>query len=72
MLYTTGEAVRARLAEQGVRDYSPSAYREGVFEQSSPAYRELVERVWRPYVDGRVPMSEAVKLLVDAMPAGPR
>jgi hypothetical protein len=72
VLFTTGEVVRARLAEQGVRDYSPSVYREGVFEQSSPAQRELFERVWRPYVDGRVPMSEAARQFVDAMPAGSR
>lgn len=72
VLFTTGKAVQARLAEQGVPDYEPYLYRGGSFEQSSPAQREMFERVWQPYIDGRVPMAEAVRLLVEALPAGSR
>ena len=72
LFVTTGEAVQARLAEQGVTDYEPYAYREGVFERSAPAHREALERVWQAYVDGRVPMAEAARQLVDALPAESR
>jgi hypothetical protein len=72
LFFTTGEAVRARLAEQGVPDYEPYVYGAGLLERSSPAYREALERVWQPYVDGRAPMGEAVRQLVEALPAGSR
>jgi hypothetical protein len=72
LFFTTGKAVQARLAEQGVRDYRPYVYSEGMFEQSSPAHREVLERVWQPYLDGRVPMAEAAKQIVEALPATAR
>jgi len=67
LLFTTGKAVQARLAQQGVADYMPYVYRDG-FEPSLPAYREMLERVWQPYLDGRVPMADAAKQIVDALP----
>jgi hypothetical protein len=72
LFFTTGKAVQGRLAEQGVPDYDPYLHREGMFEQSSPAHREALERVWQPYVDGRVPMAEAVRQLIQALPAESR
>ena len=71
LFFTTGKAVQARLAEQGVRDYNPYVYSGGLFERASPAHREVLERVWQPYVDGRVPMADAAKQLVEALPAAP-
>jgi hypothetical protein len=53
-------------------DYAPSVYREGSFEQSSPAHRQVLERAWRSYVDGRVPMAQAVKQILEALPAESR
>jgi hypothetical protein len=67
-LFTTGKGVQARLAEQGVRDYVPHVYIKGFFERSPPAYREVLERAWQPYVDGRASMDAAVKQLVEALP----
>jgi hypothetical protein len=32
----------------------------------------VLERVWSPYLDGRVPMTDAVKQLIDALPADAR
>jgi hypothetical protein len=72
LLFTTGRAVQARLAEQGVRDYNPYVYRESLLERVTREQRETLERVWQPYVDGRVPMAAAVKQLVEALPAGSR
>jgi hypothetical protein len=71
LFYTTGSAVRARLTEQGV-DYVQYLYAQGLFERSWPLYREPLERLWQPYVDGRVPMVEAVRQLIDALPAEAR
>jgi hypothetical protein len=69
--FTTGKAVQARLAEQGVRDYNPYVYAQGLMERSSPVQRAALERVWQPYIDGRVPMADAVKQLFEALPAAP-
>lgn len=71
LFYTTGGAVRARLAEQGV-DYEQYVYAQGLFERTWPRYREPLERLWQPYVDGRMPMPEAVRQLVEALPPEPR
>jgi hypothetical protein len=68
LFFTTGEAVRARLAEQGVPDYRPYVYGEEFFARSPPAYREALEGVWRSYLDGRMPMDQAVERLVAALP----
>ena len=69
---TTGRAVQARLSEQGVPAYRPYVYSEDLFERSAPAQREVLERVWQPYVGGRVPMAEAVKQLIEALPSESR
>jgi hypothetical protein len=63
--FTAGELVKARLAGQGVPDYEPYAY--GSLEQAPTAYREALESVWRPYLDGRMPMAEAARQIVDAL-----
>ena len=72
LFFTTGTVVQWRLAEHGVRDYVPYVYREGLFEWSSPAYREVLERVWQPYLDGALPMAEAAKRTVEALPEAAR
>ena len=72
LLFTTGRAVQARLAEQGVPDYNPYVSRERLLERATPEQREALERVWQPYVDGRVPMAAAVRQLVEALPAESR
>jgi hypothetical protein len=64
--------VQARLAEQGVPDYNPYVYNEGLFDRSPPAHREVLERVWQPYVDSRVPMAEAVRQVVEVLPGESR
>jgi hypothetical protein len=70
--FATGKAVQARLAERGVRDYVPYAYREGMLGRASPTHREVLERVWKPYVDGSLTMAEAAKQTVEALPAAAR
>jgi hypothetical protein len=70
--FTAAKVVQARLVEQGMRDYDPYVYSEGLMERSWPAHREVLERVWQPYLDGRFPMADAVQQLVNALPAAVR
>jgi len=69
LAFTTGRAVQQRLAEQGVQNYQPYVYRERLIERVPPAQRDALERVWQPYVDGRVPMADAAQQLVATLPA---
>jgi hypothetical protein len=71
LFYTTGGAVKKRLAEQGT-PYEQYLYTEGLLERAWLGYREPLERFWQPYVDGRVPMVDAVKQIVDALPPVPQ
>jgi hypothetical protein len=71
LFYTTGGAVKARLAERGI-DYEQYLYTEGLFDRSWPGLRGPLERLWQPYIDGRVPMAEAVRQLVEELPADSR
>ena len=65
LFYTTGSAVKARLAERGIA-YEPYVYTQGLFERAWPAYRGPLERLWQPHLDGRVPRAEALEQLVAA------
>jgi hypothetical protein len=71
LFYTTGGAVKKGLAEQGI-PYEQYLYTEGLLERAWLGYREPLERFWQPYVDGRVPMVDAVKQIVDALPPVPQ
>ncbi|HEX5048799.1 MAG TPA: hypothetical protein VFX89_16925 [Gammaproteobacteria bacterium] len=67
LFFTTGRAVQERLEEQGVKDYEPSVYREELFTRAWPKFRAPLEREWQPYVDGRVPMDQAARRVLDAL-----
>ena len=57
--YLTGEVVREVLAARKV-DYTPLVYSLGLFDTQWAAYRNLIERVWTPYLRGRYSMDAAV------------
>jgi hypothetical protein len=57
--YITGQVVRDVLAAKGI-DYEPYLYSTGLFDRAWGRYRLAVERHWRPYVDGKVTLDEAV------------
>ena len=69
LFFTTGKGLQARLAEHGVADYAPYVYSEGLFDRSWLAFRAPLERVWQPCVDGRVPITEAARQIVEALQA---
>jgi hypothetical protein len=71
LFFTTGRAVQERLKAQGVNDYEPSVYREHLFTRAWPKFRAPLEREWQPYVDGRVPMDQAARRVLDALDEAP-
>lgn len=69
IFYTTGEIVRRTLAENGVADYSPYAYRNGLYARA-PAwqkYQRALERYWQPYLEGKTGFNNAIANLVSAL-----
>jgi hypothetical protein len=72
LFYTTGEAVRRVLDDQGEPGYKPMVY--GIFDRGAwSEYRKPLEDTWHPYVDGKRTLSEAAARLIDAIrkPAPP-
>jgi hypothetical protein len=74
LFYTTGEAVRQILEEDGKPGYTPMLY--GIFDRGSSwgRYRKALESAWRPYIDGKQSLSQAAAGLIEAVrkPAEPR
>jgi hypothetical protein len=63
LFYTTGEAVRPVLDEDGPPAYTPMLYE--IFDRGTwVEYRHALESSWRPYVDGRQSLSEAAASLI--------
>lgn len=70
LFYLTGEVVRQALAARGV-EYTPYLYATGLFDRAWPHFRTPIESHWRPYVDGRASLDDAVRAVVAAYePAG--
>ena len=66
LFYTTGEIVKRALAENGQRDYEPYAYKQGLYQRgpNMSQYRQLMEKHWQPYLDGKSDFAEAIKQMV--------
>jgi hypothetical protein len=61
IMFTSGVLTRRELAASGHADYVPYAYR---YNQLTPAERSAFERDWQPYLDGKIPMDQALHDLV--------
>ena len=66
LFYTTGEAVRRILDERGHSGYTPMLY-EIFGRESWVEYREVLERNWLPYVDGKQSLAKAAASLIAAL-----
>ena len=66
IFYTTGDLVRRELGMVGDPHYMPYAYRFNVYEKGMSVYRAALERDWQPWLDGRVPLEDALRNLVRA------
>ena len=74
LFFTTGEAVRRILEDEGLQGYTPMVY--GIFERGGwKEDRAPLESAWRPYVAGERTLDEAAAQLVEALrnaaPASP-
>jgi hypothetical protein len=66
LFYTTGEAVRRVLSDKGESTYKPMLY--GIYEKGAWVdYRDLLEKTWRPYVEGKRSLSDAAADLIKAV-----
>jgi hypothetical protein len=66
LFFTTGEAVRRVLEDDGHPGYQPMVY--GIFDRGSwAAYRQPLEHDWRPYIEGRRTLPEAAAALIAAI-----
>lgn len=70
LFYTTGEAVRRLLEEEGKPGYKPMLY--GIFDRGVwGEYRSALESTWKPYVDGTKTLDEASAALIAALQKQP-
>jgi hypothetical protein len=61
IMFTSGAVARRELAKAGGAEYVPYAYR---YSQYTPAERSAFESDWQPYLDGRIPLEQALHDLV--------
>jgi hypothetical protein len=59
VFYTTGELVRKQLPE-----LEPYAMRYGLWESSWPEILPVMEKDWKPFLDGKTAFKDAIKQLV--------
>ncbi|HKV93057.1 MAG TPA: hypothetical protein VJW20_10970 [Candidatus Angelobacter sp.] len=70
LFYTTGEAVRRLLEEEGKSGYKPMLY--GIFDRSVwGEYRNALESTWKSYVDGTRTLDEVSSALIAALQKQP-
>ena len=77
LFYTTGEIVKLALQKDAAApegsvggspgNYTPYAYRYGLYARGWSQYQRLLERYWQPYLDGKVEFDTAVARLVSAL-----
>jgi hypothetical protein len=66
LFYTTGEAVRRILADDGQPAYTPVLY--AIFARGTwTEYRQALESNWQPYVDGKRDLPAAAGGLIEAV-----
>lgn len=62
--YTSGEVVARIARAEGDSGFVPYAKRQGLFETAFRGYLDPIERYWRPYLEGRVELEDAMADLV--------
>lgn len=61
IMFTSGEVTRRELERTGTPGYVPYIYR---YNQLPPATLSAFERHWRPYLEGKAPLEQALRDLV--------
>jgi hypothetical protein len=63
LFFTTGEIVKRRLGGS----YVPYADANGLYDRDWKPYREIFERVWRPYLAGQIEQEPAIRAIVGVL-----
>ena len=68
LFFTTGEIVRRTLEKDGIADYVPYAYYNGLFAADGDwsSYARALEKHWAPYLSGNAGYEPALNALVEA------
>ena len=64
IFFTAGEAVRSVAARAGVPDYVPYAEKFGVWQRGMDQFKQPLEKVWKPYLNGKGTRDETLAELV--------
>ena len=59
LFYTTGEIVREHL-----KGYVPYAFKNNLYDGRWQGVPEILEKDWKPYLDGKVDMTTAIRRLI--------
>ncbi len=61
IFYTAGEVVRRTLAQEGASaEYTPYAYRYGLYDHGWSDFVHVLRIYWQPYLDGKVDFDHAI------------
>ena len=66
LFYSTGDVVRERIP-----GYTPYALKHGLWERAWPAHLDVLEREWKPYLQGNRRFEAAIEALVDGLAVPP-
>jgi len=68
--YTVGEMVKDVLKRKGSLDYQTYADKNGVYTRGDwSIYHAAIDAEWRPYLHGEVTMQQAIRRIVNKLPA---
>jgi hypothetical protein len=75
LFYTTGEAVKNVMKQNASSgdgttspaQYTPYAMREGLYTRGWSNYLRVIEKFWKPYLEGRADFSDAIVRMVSAL-----
>jgi hypothetical protein len=59
LFYTVGTMVERRIP-----GYTQYAVKNGLFERSWPGVPEMLEKDWKPYLDGKIDMITAIRRMI--------
>lgn len=63
--FTVGDVVKQRLKKDGVTDFTPYAYKYGLYKRGEwPRFIKALEQDWPPYLEGKTSFAEAIKQLI--------
>jgi len=65
LFYTSGELTKRVLRDRGVLDYTPYAYKRGMYDRGFTGLRPALETFWQSYLDGRMTREASIIAIVE-------